>query len=451
MSEISTSAISSFLAVLRSLPSWLLAAVALAAYALLFAPSFGGVDPSEFRTQWGVWIWSTAVAFTILALVRALDEGARAWLAYRGAGDRRALRLVPLHGQSFWHVAKQRDDSYNSQIGLQVEAANLTDGPVRIVKVRLSRPRGYDLIHADASLPMAGSPYHDPRHPIPPHGTSTASIHVMMRGELGTQGESLRISLIVTDQFGDEYRLKRIVVPTHDKRRPPSSWRERIRSLTVPFFRMREARNGNADEPKVVLPVWDHDGKFDNVELILREESRSYTANGRERGGLGSLNVTLQSEPGFGWTEVGKVPPLIWKKGQGKVIGSDNLGRLIALHVEADHERKKELEEFLLSHLHKDSRYSAVAYFVFLALHRFGRAIEALQAARVGLAGDKVFGYSNLLGLLAAVVSHEHPELSTELLAAMLRVLGEDAERNFRLAEKINLARVQRLNPSSEQ
>src|SRR5262249_41224700 len=62
-----------------------------------------------------------------------------------------------------------------------------------------------------------------------------------------------------------------------------------------------------------------------------------------------------------------------------------------------DAEGKTNLEAFLLTQLHKDSEFADVAYFIFLALHRMGRTIDALQTARTFLSGDNVFGYSNLI------------------------------------------------------
>jgi len=53
MSDIPVTAVSSFLSVLRTLPVWLLAGLAVAGYAILFAPAFAGIDPADFRTQWG--------------------------------------------------------------------------------------------------------------------------------------------------------------------------------------------------------------------------------------------------------------------------------------------------------------------------------------------------------------------------------------------------------------
>jgi len=104
------------------------------------------------------------------------------------------------------------------------------------------------------------------------------------------------------------------------------------------------------------------------------------------------------------------------------------------------------LEGYLLSHLHRSSPYAEVAYAIFLALHRMDRTIDALAAARAHLAGDKVYGYSNLLGTLSAVVSYEHFDIDPALYPRILKTLEGDTEHNFRLTEKINQARLQHLD-----
>jgi hypothetical protein len=103
-----------------------------------------------------------------------------------------------------------------------------------------------------------------------------------------------------------------------------------------------------------------------------------------------------------------------------------------------------------LSHLHKASPYAEVAYFIFLALHRMGRTVDALHAARANLVGDKVYGYSNLLGTLSGVVSHEHFDIDAGLYSQIQEALTGDSEYNFRLIEKITLARLQQLDLSHE-
>lgn len=62
------------------------------------------------------------------------------------------------------------------------------------------------------------------------------------------------------------------------------------------------------------------------------------------------------------------------------------------------------------------------------------------------MSGDKVYGYSNVLGTLSAIVAHEHFEMATEIFSGILEVLDGDTEYNFRLTEKLILARVQRLD-----
>ncbi len=447
--DLPAAAVGSFLTALRTLPVWLLGGLALAGYVVLFAPAFGNVDAAGFRTAWGIWAWVWALVFSTLALARSIDAAVSRYLLHRKTIEaHRVLRLVQSDHQSWWHLAKQQDDSFVSQISLDIEAINLTDRPVRIIKARLIRPRvkGEALIQAMVTLPMKGSPYHDDKHPVPPHDTVTASLHVMVRGRLAPQGTPLRVTLGITDQFGYEHRLKGIVIRTHDLNPPKLPWKARLASVFGNLRAMRRRPKAESDRTLPPPPDWQHQGKFEEADLILHEERRNYAACGRIRGGLGSLNVGLQSEPNLGWTTVGSVPALLWDKDHAKTIGSSNTARLLKLYVALDAPGRADLERYLLSHLHKGSPFSDIAYFIFLALHRMGRTVDAIQAARASLAGDKVFGYSNLLGMLSAIVSHEHFTIEPAFYPRILEALAGDTEHNFRLPEKINLARLQHLD-----
>jgi len=107
MADVPARAIISFLSVLRTLPVWLLLGFALAGYAIIFAPGFGGIDPKGFRTEWGIWLWIEAIGFSILTVTRAIDASISAYLEHqRNKMDRRALRLVPRHQQCWWHLAR---------------------------------------------------------------------------------------------------------------------------------------------------------------------------------------------------------------------------------------------------------------------------------------------------------------------------------------------------------
>jgi hypothetical protein len=435
-------AIGPVLSALRTLPLWILIGLAFAGYAVLFAPAFGGINPEPFRQQWGVWVWIGAITFSILALARVLEAGVSLyWSHKRTLAARRILRFVPLQRQCWWHLAKQRDDSFVSQLALDIQISNTSDQPVQIVKTRLIRPKA-KLIHADASLPMRGSPYYSDDHPVPPRGTVAASVHIMVRGSLAAQGRPLRITIGITDQYGEEYKIKNVYITTHDLPIKQRSLLERLRHF--------QAFKWNRSKPQTPSPImpWAFSPGHEYLEVcqsILSEEKRSYAANGRIRGGLGTFNVTLQSEPNYGVMVVGQIPQLLWDRDGARPVSSPNLDRLVKTHETLSSQDRDNLERYLLSQLSKESPFAEVAYFVFLALHRVRRTMDALQTARTFLAGDKVYGYSNLLGILSAVISHEHFDIDPKLYQGILDALPNN-EHDFRLKEKINLAKLQYLD-----
>lgn len=440
-------AVGPILTALRALPLWLLACLAAAGYGVLFLPAFGSTTPAAldaFRAQWGVWAWIDAVTFSILAIGRAIDSGITAYRIHRhGLKTRKALVLVP-RLRPWWYLAKQQDDSYVSQISINFDATNLTDRPVHILNMTLIRPRSSgEVIQAMVSLPMEGSRYHSTRHPVPANGTVEASAHVMVRGALARYGNPIVVTMAVTDQSGEEYRLRGIRVPSNNPPLPPMSWRERLSEYAGRFTKFI----GSGERAAILPAIWQHEGQFSDVDIILAEEKRNYAANGRIRGGLGSLNVTLQSEPNHGWTQEGAVPRLLWTREENPpAVDSLNLTRLIRMYAALDGGGKRDLEEYLLSHLNKASTYADVAYFVFLALHRMGRTTDSVAAAQAKLTGDRVNGYSNLLGTLSAVVSREHFDIDPTLYPAIVNLLTGDPEHNFRLIEKMNLARLQHID-----
>lgn len=199
--------IAPILSALRTLPLWILIGLALAGFAVLFAPSFGGINPEPFRQQWGVFVWIEAMGSAVLSIARIGDASFASYWAHRKAAKaRRVLRFIPLHEQCWWHLAKQQDDSFVSQIRIDVQVSNTSDRPVQIVKLRLMRfMRKHQLLNADVLLPKEGSPYHSNEHAVPPHGTVRAAMHIMVRGELAAQGKPIRIKLGITDQSGEEF------------------------------------------------------------------------------------------------------------------------------------------------------------------------------------------------------------------------------------------------------
>lgn len=76
------------------------------------------------------------------------------------------------------------------------------------------------------------------------------------------------------------------------------------------------------------------------------------------------------------------------------------------------------------------------------------RTSDALRAARSCLAGDKVYGYSNMLGTLSALISHEYFVIKSDTYEEITAALSGSTEHDFRLKEKLNLARLERLDES---
>ena len=142
---------------------------------------------------------------------------------------------------------------------------------------------------------------------------------------------------------------------------------------------------------------------------------------------------------------VGAIPQIL-SKPRGVTASSPNLDRFLKLYASLDDPDKVNLEQYLLNQLQAKSPFAAVAYFVFLALHRVGKTTDALRTARAFLKGDKVNGYSNVLGALSTVVFCEHPDIKLSLYSEILDVLEGDEEYDFGLREKINLARLERFD-----
>jgi hypothetical protein len=164
------SAIPSLLAVLRSLPLTILIGLALAGWTILFilfVPSLGRVDLESFRQQCGLWILVATIIFTAFSVT----AGIRAYWSHKKAvAARPLLRFVPLH--CWWHLAKQQDGSYASQIRIDVQASNISDCPIQILNVRLIGRRA-QLVHSDVLLIHAD---------VPPHGSVVTTVDMMVRG-----------------------------------------------------------------------------------------------------------------------------------------------------------------------------------------------------------------------------------------------------------------------------
>ena len=451
------SSLPSWLSALRALPVWIFGALTLAGWAtcyiLLTVPTYKDVDLAPFRQQWGFWIFTGTLTFTLLAVARFIDMLING-LATRSADSAalKVLKFVRLSQDSWWHLAKQPDDSTLTQIALSCQVSNTGDRPVGLVNVRMTKPAA-KLVSGMVLLPDNNSPYHSRSHAVPAHGTAKASVHLMAQGALGRRGRPITVTIGLIDQFGHEYRVKWVDLRTGDRPAtvPLGQHTARLKAAAHGLF----ARLGIVAPPPVppapMMPWTFEDGSeyLAQCRVVLQEEKRNYEARGRRSGKLGSLSVGLQSEPNNGWTTDGDVPKLLWDEANAAPITSPNLNIVLRVWNGLSPEHKANVEGFLLTLLSKNSGYADIGYFIFLALHRMGRTIDALTTARAHLAGDKVFGYSNVLGALSAVVSHEHFAMEDSLFSSILIALEGDTESDFRLRKKINFARVEQMNQAA--
>ncbi len=181
------------------------------------------------------------------------------------------------------------------------------------------------------------------------------------------------------------------------------------------------------------------------INLVLNEEVRAYSARGRSGGNLGSMNVGLQSMPNNGWTTVGEIPQLLFPKSDKNIISSINATTLLKFFSSLDKSNKENFVIYLNSHIRKDSPYASIGYFIFFIQYRIGMVLSSLKIARRALAGDSVYGYSNLLGILSMIVSREYLEIDQKTYEDIKLILNGDTEHDFQLKSKINLALLKHL------
>ena len=185
------------------------------------------------------------------------------------------------------------------------------------------------------------------------------------------------------------------------------------------------------------------------INVLLDEELRYYSVNGRKSGGLGSMNITLQSMPNNGWTREGEIPNLLFDESNEDIILSPNAIILMQIYDSLDITKQNDFKEYLISLLNKNSEYSKVGYFVFFVLYRIGFGLEALEYAQKNLFGDSNLGYSNLLGAFSMIVSREYLSISPDEYEKIKKILEIDTEYNFQLKEKINLALLKHIEKGS--
>ena len=197
------------LGVLKDIPLWLLTGVAAFLLILPFPPGTSAIlSPTALS-----WIRIAGILFAILAVCRlgnVLTLLIRAWWARRE--ERRTLHLT-LDSQSFWHIAKQPDGSTTTTFTLRFMAKNRTTAPIHLLKARVIRPKMRGEVIRDRVFVqhpkenISGSAQVSGAH-IPASGLLPASASIVIRGTPKQKTGRLRTVIGVTDESGNETRVK---------------------------------------------------------------------------------------------------------------------------------------------------------------------------------------------------------------------------------------------------
>jgi hypothetical protein len=187
---------------------WALAAICAAVFGLLLVGSYVGMaGSSAVLSDQGLWLVLGAMIFGILAAVRTIEERSPP-----------TVRLIANERQSLWAQAKQADGRITTQFSFRMQVTNLTDKPIRLSAVRLTRPwtraRVLDQPLFTRHPDPAENIYGD--YPILPRAVSSASCTIILDQPVGRAGKTIAAVIKVSDQFGRWHKLKfkRLVDPT---------------------------------------------------------------------------------------------------------------------------------------------------------------------------------------------------------------------------------------------
>lgn len=198
-----------FLSILEAakLPAWALVAIIFSGVIILFAEQCGIRNFSNFQQPNDYII--AAIIFAVCLCISKLLFKSISWCYGRvNKTETRALKIIPLENKCYWCPAQDRDnpDLALVQIMLEVDIANISKHPIRLSKVTLKKPSG-STITDSILLPAAGSRYYDSEHKIPPGEVVIGTI-MILRCVPSIPVKDLAITVIITDQWGANYKLK---------------------------------------------------------------------------------------------------------------------------------------------------------------------------------------------------------------------------------------------------
>lgn len=424
-------AASKVIGILKDLPFWLLAGLAVTADVLLFVPAIAGELSESYRP----WLIVAAVLANVLAVFRLLaiaQDKLRERRASRA--KRRTFHISPDAMQAHWSTHRQADDSTTTQITVRGMVKNLTDAPLGLVTPRLIKPRiKGEILYADVMVPLAGRNVYGTAthsgHRVLPKAIAPVTLHIMIRGiPRHPSTESLPVVLGITDDEGNEQRIKAIL-----RGMAPSKLVETVAPLERVFS------IANPIEKEIVS--------------VLQSEMSRYDKNGRERGGFGSIHVVYQGRmlTGFGqdsWNSDSPKNQSIVENPDTAEVHSDHLAALLTFYQRLSTEAEKEqFASALLDRLDANKGYLRVSYFIVCVLWKIGRLSDALKKASLFAENEiKLFGLSNILYMLNGLLRYRHTDFTPEMLDQIERFVHDlKKEHVFHIPEKVAAIRAMRL------
>lgn len=300
---------------------------------------------------------------------------------------------------------------------------NITGDNVRLLGARILKPKteGHVLTrHPHENI--FGS------YPILPGETTEVDSDFWVIPPMRKEGEDLKVSVVLIDQYGNEHKIKNVVF-TGPKPKEPNKEEtpsEPIHSITDPIEK--------------------------EIAAVLKAETNRYKECGRRVGGLGSIQTTIQGKSykgvGTEWREADSPRNQTITEDESTIqISSDNAQALLNLHqkLKTDEEKGRYFDA-LFKRLDKNTEYAPVGYLILFVYFSHGKLDTALAGAVKNLQGDKAYGFSDFLRLLDALLKFRHSSFSSEDLDSIERSLTSVNEHAFRIEERLAAIRAYRLS-----
>ncbi|MDP3043049.1 MAG: hypothetical protein Q8N21_01470 [bacterium] len=344
---------------------------------------------------------------------------------------RETIRVVRHRRGNWWNLGKMNKKPA-MQINGHLYATNISDNNVRVLSVEIINPKKArkncvrnDVLTRHSRNNIYGS------YELIPNLTSEISIDFWIQPLIISEEKDLKLTIVLTDQFGNRHKVKGLLFESNNKKRLPAINDKAIEATKEAIYKIK-----NEIEKEVVS--------------ILKVEVERYKECGRRVGGLGSVHLKGSDSPGIGteWRKADSpINQSIEMNPQKEYIISDNAQALMNLYNKLGNANDKSIFiNSLLNRLSKDKEYAPVGYLIFLAMFRINKLEMTFDIAKEKLYKDSSYGFSDSLRLLDGLLRFEHSAFSKELLEKIEIFVDGLDEHSFRISERLSAIRAFRLN-----